>query len=198
MSHRPPGPRAVREDFSGSERTVAGYLVAEVLDRQPAEVRELLLRTSILDRVSGPLADLLTGGSGSERILHGLEEANAFVTSLDPARSWFRYHRLFADFLRLELRRTDPASINPLHRKAAAWYAEHGHPVEAIRHAQAAEDWRHASRLLTDSYVSLFLDGRRATVAGCSPTSLPRPRRRIRSWRSRSRAPGCSHADRKR
>ena len=101
------------KDFSGSERTVAGYLVAEVLDRQPAEVRELLLRTSILDRVSGPLADLLTGGSGSERILHGLEEANAFVTSLDPARSWFRYHRLFADLLRLELRRTDPASINP-------------------------------------------------------------------------------------
>ena len=159
-----PDPERFVRDFSGSERTVAGYLVAEVLDRQPAEVRELLLRTSILDRVSGPLADLLTGGSGSERILHRLEEANAFVTSLDPARSWFRYHRLFADFLRLELRRTDPASINPLHRKAAAWYAEHGHPVEAIRHAQAAEDWRHASRLLTDSYISLFLDGRRATV----------------------------------
>ena len=161
-----PDPERFVKDFSGSERTVAGYLVAEVLDRQPAEVRELLLRTSILDRVSGPLADLLTGGSGSERILHGLEEANAFVTSLDPARSWFRYHRLFADLLRLELRRTDPASINPMHRKAAAWYAEHGHPVEAIRHAQAAEDWRHASRLLTDSYISLFLDGRRATVGG--------------------------------
>ncbi len=161
-----PDPERFVRDFSGSERTVAGYLVAEVLDRQPAEVRELLLRTSILDRVSGPLADLLTGGKGSERILHGLEEANAFVTSLDPARSWFRYHRLFADYLRLELRRTDPASINPLHRKAADWYAGHGHPVEAIRHAQAAEDWRQASRLLTDSYISLFLDGRRATVGG--------------------------------
>ena len=165
LTGHPDAERFVK-DFSGSERTVAGYLVAEVLDRQPAEVRELLLRTSILDRVSGPLADLLTGGSGSERILHGLEEANAFVTSLDPARSWFRYHRLFADLLRLELRRTDPASINPMHRKAAAWYAEHGHPVEAIRHAQAAEDWRHASRLLTDSYISLFMDGRRATVGG--------------------------------
>ena len=161
-----PDPERFVRDFSGSERTVAGYLVAEVLDRQPAEVREVLLRTSILDRVSGPLADLLTGGSGSERILHGLEDTNAFVTSLDPARSWFRYHHLFADLLRLELRRTDPATINSLHRKAAAWYVEHGHPVEAIRHAQAAEDWRHASRLLTDSYISLFLDGRRETVRG--------------------------------
>ena len=161
-----PDPERFVSEFSGSERTVAGYLVAEVLERQPAEVRELLLRTSILDRVSGPLADLLTGGSGSERILQDLEEANAFVTSLDAARSWFRYHHLFADLLRLELRRTDPASIDSLHRKAAAWYDEHGHPVEAIRHAQAAEDWRHASRLLADSYISLFLDGRRATVGG--------------------------------
>ena len=70
-------------EFSGSERTVAGYLLAEVLERQPAEVRELLLRTSVLERVSGPLADYLTGGSGSERILQELEDANAFVTSLD-------------------------------------------------------------------------------------------------------------------
>ena len=161
-----PDPERFVTEFSGSERTVAGYLLAEVLERQPAEVRELLLRTSILERVSGPLADVLTGGSGSERILHGLEDANAFVTSLDAARSWFRYHHLFADLLRLELRRTDPASIDPLHRAAAAWYAEHGHPVEAIRHAQAAEDWRHAARLLADSYVSLFLDGRLATVRG--------------------------------
>ena len=97
--------RAVRAEFSGSERTVAGYLLAEVLQRQPAEVRELLLRTSILDRVSGPLADFLTGNSGSERILQQLEDANAFVSSLDVGRSWFRYHRLFADLLQLELRR---------------------------------------------------------------------------------------------
>ena len=95
-------------EFSGSERTVAGYLLAEVLERQPAEVRELLLRTSMLERVSGPLADHLTGGSGSERILQELEDANAFVTSLDVGRSWFRYHHLFADLLQLELRRASP------------------------------------------------------------------------------------------
>jgi LuxR family transcriptional regulator, maltose regulon positive regulatory protein len=161
-----PDPERFVAEFSGSERTVAGYLTAEVLERQPAEVRELLLRTSILDRVSGPLADFLTGSSGSERVLQGLEEVNAFVTSLDVARSWFRYHHLFADFLRLELRRTDPASVGRLHRKAAGWYEEHGYPVEAIRHAQAAEDWRYAARLLADSYVAVGLDGRLATVRG--------------------------------
>jgi LuxR family maltose regulon positive regulatory protein len=163
LAGHPEPERFVRE-FSGSERTVAGYLMEEVLARQPAEVRELLLRTSILDQVSGPLADFITGASCSERILQELEEANAFVSSLDTPRSWFRYHHLFADLLRLELRRTDPASIKGLHRKAADWYAGHGHPVDAIRHAQAAEDWRYASRLLTDSYLNLFLDGRRATV----------------------------------
>ena len=161
-----PDPERFVAEFSGSERTVAGYLMAEVLGRQPAEVRELLLRTSILDRVSGPLADFLTGSTGSETILQRLEEANAFVTSLDVARSWFRYHHLFADFLRLELRRTDPASVPLLHRQAAGWYEEHGYPVEAVRHAQAAEDWRDAARMLADSYVALGLDGRLATVHG--------------------------------
>ena len=124
LAGHPEPERFVRE-FCGSERTVAGYLLAEVLDRQPEEVRDLLLRTSILDRVSGPLADFLTGSSGSERVLQALEDANAFVTSLDVARSWFRYHHLFA--LRLELRRADPASMKVLHRKAAGWHEEHGY-----------------------------------------------------------------------
>ena len=161
-----PDPERFVSEFSGSERVVAGYLMAEVLDGRPPEVRELLLRTSILDRVSGPLADFLTGASASERILQDLEEANAFVTSLDVARSWFRYHHLFADFLRLELRRTDPASIDALHRKAAAWYEEHGRLVEAIGHAQDAGDWSHAARLLADNCIGLILDGRRAAVRG--------------------------------
>ena len=159
-----PDPERFVSEFSGSERTVAGYLVAEVLESQRPEVREVLLRTSILDRVSGALADFLTGGSGSERILQELEDANAFVSSLDAARSWFRYHHLFADCLRLELRLTDPASIEALNRKAAFWYEEHGSPVEAIRHAQAAREWSYAARLLGESYIGLILDGRLAIV----------------------------------
>jgi LuxR family maltose regulon positive regulatory protein len=113
-----PDPERFVTEFSGSERTVAGYLLAEVLERRPPEVRDLLLRTSLLERVSGPLADLMTGGSGSERLLQELEDASAFVTALDVGRSWFRYHHLFADLLRLELRRLHPTSIRPLHRAA--------------------------------------------------------------------------------
>src|SRR6202008_914700 len=96
-----PDPERFAAEFSGSERAVAEYLLAEVLERQPEEVRRLLLRTSVLDRVSGPLADALTGGTGGERILQELEAANAFVVSVDMGRSWFRYHHLFADLLRL-------------------------------------------------------------------------------------------------
>ncbi len=151
-------------EFSGSQRSVAGYLLAEVLQRQPAEVRDLLLRTSVLDRVSGPLADYLTGGSGSERILQELEDANAFVTSLDAGRSWFRYHHLFADLLRLELRRVSPGAVDSLHAAAADWFEQEGYVVEAIRHAQAAGHWQHAARLLTDSFIVLLLDGRIETV----------------------------------
>ena len=165
-----PDPQRFVDEFSGSERTVAEYLLAEVLDRQPEDVRHLLLRTSILERVSGPLADFLTGGSGSERILLGLEEANAFVVSLDVGRSWFRYHHLFADLLRLELRRTVPDEVMSLHRAAAQWFAEQGHVVEAVAHAQAAREWRTATRLLADNDISLALDGRgettRALLAG--------------------------------
>src|SRR5438552_5649313 len=159
-----PDPERFVAEFSGSERTVADYLLAEVLERQPEEVRRLLLRTSILERVNGELADILTGASGSEGILHGLERANAFVVALDTQRSWFRYHSLFADLLRLELRRTESHLVRELHRAAASWYAQHEYPVEAIRHAQAAEDWRNAARILADHTRSLILRGQGATA----------------------------------
>jgi LuxR family maltose regulon positive regulatory protein len=159
-----PDPDRFAAEFSGSERTVAEYLLAEVLDRQSEQVRRLLLRTSVLERVNGELADLLTGSSGGgERVLQDLEEANAFVVSLDPARSWFRYHPLFAGLLQLELRRTGPGEVRALHELAAGWFAEHGFAVEAIRHAQAARDWGLAARLLADHWPSLYLSGRTAT-----------------------------------
>ena len=159
-----PDPGRFAAEFSGSERTVAEYLLDEVLDRQPEEVRRLLLRTSMLERVSGPLADTLAGGSGGERVLQELERANAFVVSLDAGRSWFRYHHLFADLLQLELRRTAPGEVTGLHGVAAQWYAEHGFPVEAIRHAQAAQDWGLAARLLAGHWPGLHLGGQAATV----------------------------------
>ena len=151
-------------EFSGSERMVAEYLLAEVLDRQPTAVRRLLLRTSILERVNGELADLLTGDEGAERILQDLEQAGAFVVSLDAARSWFRYHQMFAGLLRLELRRAEPGAVAGLHAAAAAWLAEHGFAVEAVRHAQAARDWPLATRLLAGHWPTLQLDGQVGAV----------------------------------
>ena len=159
-----PDPERFVNGFCGSERTVADYLLAEVLEHQPPEVRHLLLRTSVLDRVSGPLADALTGGVHSERILQRLADTNAFVTPLDAGRWWFRYHGLFAELLRRELRRTAPGSIDALHRAASRWLADHGFIVDAIRHAQAVGDWAEAARLLAAHHVDLMLDGRLATV----------------------------------
>jgi LuxR family transcriptional regulator, maltose regulon positive regulatory protein len=157
-------PEQFAAEFSGSERTVAAYLVAEVLERQPAEVRELLLYTSLLERVSGPLADHLTGGSGADRVLQELEDANAFVSSVDAPRTWFRYQHLFADLLRLELRRMSAEVVRQLHCAASDWFEHEGYPVEAVRHAQLAGDWHRASRLLFDCRIGLILDGRLETL----------------------------------
>ena len=105
------------------------------------------------------------------------------MVALDAARSWFRYHQLFADLLQLELRRTAPGEVTALHRAAAGWFAGHGYPVEAVRHAQAAQDWGLAARLLADHWPGLHLDGQAATVhellAGF-PAGLPRGRCRAR------------------
>ncbi len=171
-----PDPERFVAEFSGSERTVAGYLLAEVLEHQPPEVRDLFLRTSVLERVSGPLADALTGGTRSEEMLQSLEDANALVTSLDVGRSWFRYHHLLTDLLQAELRRASPATVASLHRAAAQWFEENGYVVDAVRHAQAAHDWADAARLLADNYVGLVFDGRKATLRAlltAFPTGAP-------------------------
>jgi LuxR family transcriptional regulator, maltose regulon positive regulatory protein len=159
-----PDPVQFATGFSGTERTVAEYLLAEVLDRQPDKVRRLLLRTSVLEEVNGDLAGLLTGDEGAERVLQDLEAAGAFTVSLDAARSWFRYHPLFAGLLRLELRRTEPGAVAGLHAAAAGWLAGHGFTVQAVRQAQAARDWDLAARLLAGHWPALHLDGQAATV----------------------------------
>jgi LuxR family transcriptional regulator, maltose regulon positive regulatory protein len=159
-----PDPERFAAEFCGSERTVAEYLLAEVLERQSEEVRRLMLRTSVLERVNGELADLLTGGWGGEWILQDLEAAGAFVVSLDARRSWFRYHPLFADLLQLQMRCTAPGELPALHIAAAGWFAEHGYPVEAVRHAQAAQDWELAARLLSDQWFCFVLNGQAATA----------------------------------
>src|SRR6201999_3967733 len=145
-----PSPEHFVAEFSGTDRAIGEYLMAEMLDRQPSEVRNMLLRTSLVDRLNGDLADVLAGRADSEQMLLELEEANAFVVSLDAQRTWFRYHQLLADFLRLELRRTLGDELGDLHRRAAQWFADHGEVIEAVRHTLAAGDWPDAARLVAD------------------------------------------------
>jgi LuxR family maltose regulon positive regulatory protein len=162
--------------FSGADRTVAEYLDDEILAAQPRAVRRLLRRTSVLERVNGPLADLLTGRTGGERKLQDLEDANALVVSLDPGRSWFRCHHLLADLLRMELRRDAPAhEIEALHVSAAHWHAAHGSVSEAIRHAEAGGDWGYAGDLLLEHWFGLLLDERSVIgqlLAGFPPDAV--------------------------
>lgn len=162
---RHPSPEQFVAEFAGSERTVADYLLGEVLLSQPPEVRDLLLRTCILDRVTGELADLLTGRSDGHRLLHELAEANALVVAVDVGRTSFRYHQLLLDLLRLDLRRELPGEIEDLHRRAARWYADRGEAVEATRHARRAGDWDLACELLGRHWVQLLLDGEEATLS---------------------------------
>ncbi len=160
-----PDPDRFVDEFSGGDRAVGEYLLAEMLEHQPTEVQRMLLRTSIVSRVNGELADLLAERSESERVLLELEDANAFVVSLDQQRSWFRYHQLLADFLRLELRRTLAEEVPELHRRAAGWFADHGQVLDAVQHLLAAGDWPEAARLLADHVVSLSLEGRQGEIA---------------------------------
>jgi LuxR family maltose regulon positive regulatory protein len=151
-------------EFSGTDRAIGEYLMAEMLEHQPSEVQSMLLRTSLVGRVNGELADLLAGRSGSEQVLLELEDANTFVVSLDAQRTWFRYHQLLADFLRLELRRTLADEVPDLHRRAARWFADHGDVVEAVRHKLAAGDWPDAAQLVADHSFRWVLDGQAGMI----------------------------------
>jgi LuxR family maltose regulon positive regulatory protein len=160
-----PDPERFVAEFSGTDRAIGEYLMAEMLERQPSEVQSMLLRTSLVDRLNGELADVLTGRPGSEQTLLELEDANAFVVSLDAERNWFRYHQLLADFLRLELRRTLADELGEMHRRAGRWFADHGHVIEAVQHMLAAGDWRDGARLVADHSFRWVLDGEAGTIS---------------------------------
>jgi LuxR family transcriptional regulator, maltose regulon positive regulatory protein len=123
--------------FSGSHRYVLDYLTEEVLDRQPEHLREFLLETSVLARLSGPLCDAVTGRTDSQQLLEQVERANLFLHPLDEVRGWWRYHHLFADLLQARLQQTRPDRVAQLHHNAAAWCQQHGLVDETIGHASA-------------------------------------------------------------
>jgi LuxR family transcriptional regulator, maltose regulon positive regulatory protein len=142
-------------DFAGDDRVVGDYLLAEVLDRQPPRLRAFCLRTAVVDRVSGSLADALTGqGHGADTLVE-LERTNGFVIGLDGRREWFRYHRLFGRLLRSRAERELADEVEELHARAARWLAEHGAAAEALPHAVAAREWDLALALLAEHWFEL-------------------------------------------
>jgi LuxR family maltose regulon positive regulatory protein len=154
-----PDPHQFVTEFAGDDKSIADYLTGEVLDRQPEDLRRFLLRTCIVDELDGDLADTLTGGHGGESTLGRLERANGFVTAVGSRRSAYRYHQLFAELLRYELRREAPGQVVKLHRRAAAWYAARRLTLDAIQQALMANDWRYAADLMAKHGPSLILRG---------------------------------------
>ena len=168
--------------FTGSHRYVLDYLAEEVLERQSEQMRDFLLETAVLDRLSGPLCDTVTGRDGSQALLEQVERAGLFLMPLDEVRGWWRYHQLFADLLRARLQ-DQPGRAAGLHRKAAGWFREHGLADDAIRHAVAAGEMLWAARLIEqhfDAASTCAAKGRRSS-GGC--------RRCPRTWSGL--VPGC-------
>jgi len=150
--------------FSGSHRYILDYLTEEVLARQPQQVTSFLRETSVLERLSGPLCDAVTGRADGQVMLEEIERANLFLVPLDDVRGWWRYHHLFADLLRARLEQAFPQRLRELHRNAAAWLERHGLVDDAIQHALTAGEAAWAARLVEQHAQARFMGSEGATV----------------------------------
>jgi ATP/maltotriose-dependent transcriptional regulator MalT len=159
-----PDRRAFVETFGASNRHVIDYLTEQVLIALDPTLLRFMLSTSIVDSVSGSLADAITGESGSATRLAELERANVFITPLDERREWYRYHHLLAELLTLELERRQPGGVPLLRQRAARWYADHNLPDRAVRHAIDAGDIDLAARVISEHYLRFLELGRTATL----------------------------------
>jgi len=150
--------------FAGDDRYVVDYLVEEVLKRQPEQVQDFLMQTSVLDRMSGPLCDALTGHGDGRAMLEDLDKRNLFLVPLDDRRRWYRYHHLFADVLQARLLDERPGRVPELHRRASDWHETNGDRAEAIRHAMAGQDFAGAADLVELEMPALRRERREATL----------------------------------
>ncbi len=150
--------------FAGDDRYIVDYLVEEVWQRQPDHLRDFLLQTSILARMTGPLCDAVTGQAGGKATLEALDRRNLFLIPLDDRRRWYRYHHLFGDVLQTRLLDEQPEVLAELHRRATEWYTQEGEPDEAIRHAIAGGDFERGADLVELAIPAMGRDRREATL----------------------------------
>jgi LuxR family maltose regulon positive regulatory protein len=148
----------------GDDRGVADYLRSEVLSTLAPSALTLLTRTSVLDRLSGPLCDAVMGSTGAQEVLESLEASNMLLVPLDRQRHWYRCHHLLGELLRAELERTEPEVVSRLHDRAATWFEANGDPAAALDHSQAAGDADRAARLFGVIAQVMHGSGRADTV----------------------------------
>jgi LuxR family transcriptional regulator, maltose regulon positive regulatory protein len=165
LTLRRPREAGDRPLLGGQHRFIADYLREDVLAQLPADVQQFLLETSVLDPLSAALCDAVTGRDDGEAMLAALERDNLFLMPLDDRRAWFRYHRLFADFLRTELERAEPNTVELLHRRAATWYLAHAMPEQAFSHAIAGNEVALVTRIAEDYCVIKMESGELNVVA---------------------------------
>jgi LuxR family maltose regulon positive regulatory protein len=152
-------PSTFVKGFAGDDRHIVDYLGSEVLDSLDEDTRHFLVYTSILDRLTAPLCDVVLDRSDSTEALMRIERANLFLTPVDNRAEWFRYHQLFAELLRIELELTAPDQVRILHGRASGWFASRGYVAEAVRHAVAAGTPQTAAHLLADQWSNLLQRG---------------------------------------
>jgi LuxR family maltose regulon positive regulatory protein len=155
------------QSFTGSNRYILDYLMDEVVDLQPENMREFLLKTAILDRLCGPLCDMVVDKPGSQEMLERLDQANMFIVPLDQSRTWYRYHRLFSELLRHQRHLADqPVPKSVLHQRASLWFESEGYISEAIQQSLLAEDWPKAIQLIGEVSDWMFKHGEIVTLIG--------------------------------
>jgi LuxR family transcriptional regulator, maltose regulon positive regulatory protein len=152
--------------FAGDNRYIVDYLMEEVLQRQPEPVRNFLLQTSILNRLSGPLCDAVVGQQDSRARLEALQRGNFFLIPLDDKRHWYRYHHLFADVLHMHLMTEQPELVPALHRRASTWYEQNGSAGDAIHHALAAKDYERSADLIERAVLEMGRTRQESTLLG--------------------------------
>ena len=154
------------KQFTGSNRFVLDYLMEEVFTRQSIEIRDFLLRTAHLERMCGPLCDFILDRTDSQELLEYLEQANLFTFPLDQSRTWYRYHRLFAELLRTRYNAQSPSGVIEMHRRASRWHQAEGLLEGAVHHAIAAQDWDAAADLIQQINSGLMKRGEILTLLG--------------------------------